>query len=185
MHIKNEIKSEEWKPVHGYEGMYEVSNLGNVRSVDRLVKTNGGAYRLLRSKSKKKCTSNGYELVHLYKFNESELCYVHRLVATAFIPSVTDKPFINHIDGNGTNNCVENLEWCTQSENVYHAYRNNLTTRPRPIMCVETGKCFDTIADAARYLGNIKKATTIKKYLNNKNRRAYGFHWIDKPKTNK
>ena len=182
--MKNNCKQEEWKPIQDYEGLYEVSNLGNVRSVDHYVKNSRNSCRLIHSSPKKKSITNGYEMVWLHKNNKGKLFYVHRLVAKAFIPNKMDKPFINHIDGNRMNNRVDNLEWCTQSENVYHAYRHNLTSRPHPIMCIETGKTFESIADAARFSGNIKRAATIQKYLNNKNRRAYGFHWIDKPKAN-
>lgn len=104
---------ERWKPVIGYEGIYEVSNYGNVRNV-----TSG--HVLLQTN-----TTTGYRKVELYKNGRKNL-RVHRLVASAFINNTYGKPYINHKNGNKTDNRVENLEWCTQKENVNHAIRTGL-----------------------------------------------------------
>lgn len=100
-----------WKDVIGYEGLYQVSNLGRVKSFkfknERLL---GGTIN-----------HNGYRVVNLTKNGITKHKFVHRLVANAFIDNPQGKPFVNHIDSNPLNNMVSNLEWCTQSENVHHA----------------------------------------------------------------
>lgn len=111
---------EEWKPIPGYEGLYEVSNLGNVRS---LRGWNGRKYIERTRLLKKTMTTTGYYKVELIKEKKKKSLRVHRLVAMAFIPNENGKPYINHIDCNPLNNKVENLEWCTQKENVHHALR--------------------------------------------------------------
>lgn len=99
---------EQWKQVIGYEGLYEVSNYGNVR--------NANSGHVLSQSN----TTTGYKKVELYKNGRKSL-KVHRLVAFAFINNVDGKPYINHKNGNKADNRVENLEWSTQKENVNHA----------------------------------------------------------------
>lgn len=116
--------TEIWHPCAGYETHYEVSNLGNVRSIERMVRHAKGGVKLSPSKLLKQGRSkNGYLTVSFsvdsIKSNQS----VHRLVARAFIPNESNKPQVNHKDGNKHNNHVENLEWMTCSENGLHAYR--------------------------------------------------------------
>lgn len=119
-----DLKTEIWKPVKGYEGMYEVSNMGNVRSVDRYV-TNGNRCCLLKGKPKKTYfISTGYLSTDLYKNGQGTHYLVHRLVAETFIPNPNDLPFIDHINTIRDDNRVENLRWCTCKENM-----NNPLTR--------------------------------------------------------
>lgn len=110
---------ERWKPVKDYEGFYEVSNHGQVRSLskqDRLGRSKEG-------KIKAQCNNGtGYMVVNLKVDGKQKMKTVHRLVAETFIPNPLDLPEVNHIDGNKQNNCVENLEWCTHSENTKHAF---------------------------------------------------------------
>lgn len=113
---------EKWKNVDGFEN-YQISNLGSVKSLPKKVKNKQG-YRTTRLRFLKPTISHGYAIVML---NYKRL-RVHRLVALAFIPNIDDKPFINHIDGNKLNNHFTNLEWCTQKENVHHAFETNLTS---------------------------------------------------------
>lgn len=116
-----------WKPVKGYEDFYEVSNFGEVRSYDRMVSNGNGFYLKKGRLMKNSPTSTGYYKIRLTnKQGVGKEYKVHRLVAFAFIPNPENKPFINHIDGNPINNHVSNLEWCTQSENMYHAYETRL-----------------------------------------------------------
>jgi hypothetical protein len=116
-----------WKPVVGFEEFYEVSNCGNVRSKDRLVWRGKSYYKKPGIEMRKSPTTTGYWKIRLTDKNGLGKDHkVHRLVAAAFIPNPEGKPFINHIDGNPLNNHVSNLEWCTQSENMYHAYRTGL-----------------------------------------------------------
>lgn len=120
------INREVWKSVVGYEGIYEISNFGNVRSLPRLIKRKGGDYfdkGCVLAKSK---TTTGYWKVELSVSGKRRSCKVHRLVAAAFINNPDNKPMVNHMDGNPLNNHVDNLEWCTQSENMRHAYDNGL-----------------------------------------------------------
>ncbi len=108
-----------WKDVTGYEGLYQVSNKGNVKSVKRVVKRPNNTNlsvkeRLLKTRSNRK----GYAMVHLSKRGKEKSTTVHRLVAQAFIPNPNNLPQINHKDENKNNNCVENLEWCDNKYNM-------------------------------------------------------------------
>lgn len=110
-----------WKDIEGYNGNYQVSNLGNVRSMPR-----NGTVKYPKM-LKQKIQWNGRMSVSLnnkYRIRQSKS--VHRIVAFAFIPNPENKPCINHIDGNPKNNSVENLEWCTHTENMKHAFATGL-----------------------------------------------------------
>lgn len=121
--MNNVTLTETWKPVCGYEGFYEVSNCGRIKS---LVAWNGHEYYHRKKIMKQSRTTTGYKKVELYKDGKRKSHKVHRLVAIAFIPNPKNKPHINHIDGNTVNNSVDNLEWCTPKENVDHALATGL-----------------------------------------------------------
>lgn len=111
-----------WKDIEGYEGLYQISDEGEVRSLDRLA--TGNSKRMLRGKILSKLkTGTGYYRVDLCKDGKVKRHKVHRLVATAFIKNPDKKPFVNHIDNNPLNNNASNLEWCTASENSCHSVR--------------------------------------------------------------
>lgn len=111
-----------WKDVVGYEGIYKVSNLGNVRRVSSFRGVNKmylGCYNL-----KGLDNGKGYLRIKLTMYNKSKRVMLHRIIAEAFIPNPDKKPFINHIDHDKRNNSLSNLEWCTQSENILHEVKN-------------------------------------------------------------
>lgn len=108
-----------WKDIVGYEGLYMVSNLGNIKSLERI--TPHGHRRRERLLYLIPCD---YFMVDLCKNNKKTRKSVHRIVAVAFIPNPENKPYINHKDLNKMNNNVSNLEWCTPKENCIHACRN-------------------------------------------------------------
>ena len=115
-----------WKEVLGYNGIYFVSNIGNVKSIDHYCegrkgsgKQNGRILKLQKSKK-------GYLRVCLCNNNKKFNTGVHRLVANAFIPNPLNKPQVNHINGIKNDNNVDNLEWCTNQENQIHAVKNKL-----------------------------------------------------------
>lgn len=114
-----------WKPVPEFEGYYEVSNLGRVRSVDRYcVRPTVGDKAFRKGKIVGfRVSKRGYLQAVLHKDGEKFHPYIHRLVAKAFIPNPENKPQVNHKDGDKTNNCVENLEWNTNLENNLHSWR--------------------------------------------------------------
>lgn len=126
--IKFDKKKEIWKPINGFDGQYEVSNIGRVRSLDRYVfcksKTKPNMFTGCIIKQKK--DKYGYIVVGLKKNQKSYIKKVHRLVAFAFIKNPNNLPTVNHIDGNKENNIFENLEWVSFCENSRHRTKNML-----------------------------------------------------------
>lgn len=110
--------SEIWKPVAGYEDIYEVSADGQVRNVKRAGRKMAGV-----------TVTHGYKAVTLYKEGQRKMMLLHRVVAEAFIPNPENKPQVNHINGNKADNRVENLEWATAQENLDHAKKTGLTPK--------------------------------------------------------
>lgn len=117
-----------FKDIPNYEGIYQVSNLGNVKSLDRKIYSNGKFHYTQKEKFLKHCkTNNGYLYVVLYKSLKQKHFNIHRLVAESFL--LNKNQCVNHIDGNKLNNNISNLEWVTNSENHIHAYENGLKLR--------------------------------------------------------
>lgn len=114
---------EVWKDIKNYEGCYQISNLGRVRSLTRKVKTFNGVRTSKGQLLKPLKTNTGYYRVDLKQNQKDKYMSIHRLVAEAFIPNPNNYPCVNHKDNNPQNNCVDNLEWCTQSYNVKYAYK--------------------------------------------------------------
>lgn len=113
-----------WVPLPNYEGIYEISNTGKIRSVERDVEYTTGKICHLRSQMlRPSIDKDGYLITHLYRGNKTETYKVHRLVATAFIPNPNGYLDVNHIDENKANNAVSNLEWCTRRYNVTYGSR--------------------------------------------------------------
>jgi hypothetical protein len=135
----------EWKPVKDYEGLYEVSSEGQVRSLPSRVKyvhpnTGKECSRANHGRVLKYSSGGiGYAIVHLCDGERRDTRYVHRIVAEAFLPNPEHKPQVNHIDGDKRNNVLTNLEWATKFENMHHALANGLN---------RYGKCYEAYATA-------------------------------------
>jgi hypothetical protein len=126
--------SEEWRDVVGYEGIYKVSNRGSVKTTQRVVTRRNGAKQNIQGGILKGCVTRfGYILYGLTKdiVTGCKGVFGHRIVAEAFIENNNNYPIINHMDGNKLNNNVENLEWCTYSQNNQHAVDNKLRASPQ------------------------------------------------------
>lgn len=119
-------------PIKGYEGLYEIDEIGNVRSVERsfsIVNRFGAIIKFKVGDRILKPKIDRYKRVTLLKDQKPNIFSVHRLVALTFIPNPENKPTVNHKDGNKLNNHVSNLEWATYKENMQHAHDNNLIDR--------------------------------------------------------
>ena len=110
-----------WRDIKGYEGKYQISNLGNVKSL-HYKKSASMNERILKTRCCKRHGKDMYKYVVLSKDNETHTYYVHRLVAIYFVPNPNNKEYVNHKDGNKLNNDASNLEWVTPLENNLHAY---------------------------------------------------------------
>ena len=126
------MKEEVWKDIKEYEGLYQVSNQGQIRSLEKWYGNSPREAKLL-----KQCISTrGYFRVGLRKStNKKRMVSVARLVAFAFVQNINNKPQVNHKDGNKANNSSANLEWCTMRENNIHALRNKLRIMPNGEDC--------------------------------------------------
>lgn len=147
---------EKWLPVEGYEGLYEVSDLGRVKSLERTIKAKGSGRRLLRGRILKPCRNpNGYLAVALCKDGDINRVFVHRLVAKTFLTQIDGKNFVNHKNADRGDNRVCNLEWCTQKENIDHAIMTGNKKPPKGKRIVRSdGEIFESINDAARSIGS-------------------------------
>lgn len=161
---------EEWRDIPGYEGWYQVSNLGRVRSMRRISPS-------IMSPS----TYNGYHRVNLSNGGKYTTIHIHRLVAMVFLPNPYNYPQVNHLDGNRQNNNINNLEWCSRSQNQIHAYRVLGRARPRCRSVIQMDdnenilNMFESISQASRYC-NVS-VTTIREAILGKINHAAGFKW--------
>ena len=147
-----------WKDIKGYEELYQVSDLGRVRSFK------SGKWQTLKNR----LTPRGYYLVTLYKDGKATNKWVHKLVAQAFIPNPDNLPQVNHKDEDKLNNAASNLEWCTAKYNINYS-------SAKPIICVETGVVYHSLTEVSEKY-NIQLAL-LSRVCNKDNYRAGGFHW--------
>lgn len=149
-----------WKDIKGYEGLYQVSNMGNVKSLDRIVNHNTsktGKSLVKGTLLKFKKDKDGYLNVCLYNNGNRSYRRVHRLVAEAFVPNPKNFPLVNHKDEVKDNNCVDNLEWCTyQYNNTYgtrieKSIKGNIGKHGKKVRCITTGKEFNSLKEAGEY----------------------------------
>ena len=153
-----------FRDIPGYEGYYQVSTKGNVRSVRNR--------RIL----KQSVNNGGYPMVSISVDGKHEMKTVHRLMAITFLDNPEKLRDVNHIDGNKKNNTIENLEWVKHGDNIKHSYhtlnqrRNDVTVR-----CVETGKIYRSIKSASENIG--VSAGAIQHALDGISRRAGGYQW--------
>lgn len=176
------MQNEIWKEISGYEGYFEVSNLGNFRSKDRIVKYKSNGTRLYPGKLLKTETIvEGYHRIVLMKEAIKKRYMCHRLVAQEFVPNPDNKPYVNHINGNKADNRAENLEWVTQSENELHSYNvlgNTMRgkTYPKKVEAIFPKEgdriVFNSMSDAIKFLGvgcieGLKKAIVANRVYHN------------------
>lgn len=158
---------EEWRDIPDYEGLYQISNLGRVRSLERF-RQNHSKIQLTPEKIKAtRRDSQGYLLLDLYKNNKQKTIRVHQLVAIVFIENSENKKTVNHIDGNKSNNNANNLEWASHKEQNIHFYKNGLKSKSnidksvkamnskssKRVKCLNNQKEYESASEAARTIG--------------------------------
>lgn len=177
-----------WKDIKGYEGLYQVSNLGRVKSLPRVVNHGNYVYKR-RGRIKLSFNSKGYDFIKLHKDTHRKVYLVHRLVAEAFIPNPNNFAVVNHKDGVKTNNFVDNLEWCTASDNTKHAIHTGLLPIEQirmngskskdvcaiRVLCEDTNQVFPSIVDAKKYFRIQSIQTNIHKHERTHNGRGWLF----------
>lgn len=172
---------EQWKDIAGYEGLYQVSNLGNIKSLARYKKNRGVMQEVKEKILKQTPDMVGYVKVHLSKEGKSKCFCVHKLVALAFVPNVENKPHINHIDENKSNNRADNLEWCTATENNNYGMHNkkiSLTKGTRVQAFDKNGNLvmeFHSISEASRQTGI--NQSSISSCVAGEYKQAGGYVW--------
>lgn len=169
------IIEEEWRDIAGYEGKYQVSNLGRVKSLNY---NNTCKERCLEPNK----NSLGYLQVILCKNGKRDSHSIHRLVAEAFIPNPNNLPQVNHKDENPSNDMVDNLEWCDRKYNINYGTaiermlkRRNGPRKERPVICVENGVVYPSSQEASRQTG-VHQGNIIS-CCQGRYKSAGGYHW--------
>ena len=173
-----------WKDVVGYEGLYQVSNMGRVRSLTRKVKIqNTNKNRIFRGSIKAGCyeLKNGYHVVSLYKNGKSKRFFTHRLVAVAFLENPLNLPQVNHKDENKKNNSVDNLEWCNAKYNTNYGNCIEKRIAPQRVKVSQFSmdgkyiKTYESMAYIERKLGFNHSAICM--CCKGETHSAYGYKW--------
>lgn len=175
------MEKEIWKDIQGFEGLYQVSNIGGIKSLSRVCVQRQRTYIKKEQIMRKYFNRQGYLCVRLSKNNIQKGFLVHRLVAQAFIPNPENKQTINHKNGIHFDNRVENLEWATYLENNIHAYENGFRSqesRRKPILQLKN----NIVVNRYNSLTEIKKegkynTRDIKSVLTGKHKQYRGFTW--------
>lgn len=163
---------ETWKDIKGYEGKYQVSDCGNVKSLAREHPLN----KCNDNKILKPSERRGYLTVMLWNDGVGAWRSVHRLVAEAFIPNHEGKQQVNHIDGDKHNNNLSNLEWSTPKENVRHSFDVlGRKAHSRKVLCVETGEVFESLQEVTRKTGIDYRHISC--CCKGRRGRTGGYHW--------
>lgn len=173
---------EEWKDIKGYEGLYQVSNMGRIKSLERYKKNNGGSKTLIKELILKQVENNkGYLRVYLCKNARKRVFLVHRLVADAFIQNPNRLPEVNHKDENKKNNRVENLEWCDSYYNTNYGTHNKRCSisKGRPVQAFDKNGNFvmefHSMSEAERKTGIAQQ--NISRCINGKCQTTGGYVW--------
>lgn len=182
------MMEEIWKAIEGYEGKYEVSNLGRVRSLDRKVATVHSAMRTIKGKTLVPWTDKyGYLHVNLWCECKMKSQMVHRLVAGAFIPNPDNMPEVNHKDEDKQNNRADNLEWCNTRYNINYGNRSHKVSQTRISKAMlglrveqltmdgQHVRTFDSIREASRVSGADK--SVIVRVCKGRLQSAGGYRW--------
>lgn len=170
MHLSKEI----WKDIKNYEGLYQVSNRGRIRSINRTIVDNW-CVREFKGRILNPTEHNGklpYLYVSLSKQGKIKKFFIHRLVAETFIPNPKNKSQVNHINGNPQNNNVINLEWVTNAENTQHAYDTGLNSKNKNCILIN------------KTTGQTKKFSSMRKLGIHLGKSAGWAHWNVKQKGN-
>lgn len=164
-----------WKDIEGYEGLYQVSNLGRVKSLGngKVRNPNLKNERILKAAK----DMGGYLRIALSKDGKKKFYMVHRLVASAFIPNPYSLPQVNHRDEDKTNNIIQNLEWCSAKYNSNYGTRTQRISDflSKSVICVETGKIYNSLMQIEREMGF--SCSNLSNVCNGKRKTCGGFHW--------
>lgn len=183
-----------WKPVKNFENLYEISNIGRLKSLPRPRRykdINTGLYKTYMTKEyiiKGRINDNGYKRTILSKNGTRFYMDIHRLVAEVFIPNPENKPCVNHKNGRKLDNRVNNLEWTTYKENNNHAQNTGLwktvTFNKKPILNITTGKQYESAIAAAKDIHKEVPTSNVETVMKNikaccygKQKSAYKYQW--------
>ena len=173
---------EEYRDIKGWEGLYQVSNLGNVKSLERTIRNGRGYYKIPERILKAGTNKQGYLQVHLYREGKRKSCRIHRLVADAFLENPNNLPEVNHKDEDKENNKAENLEWCSHSYNSSYNDRAKKIGKKisKPVYSINKESGLITYWESAKVAGRILgiDSSHITRCCKGKMKSIGGFYWM-------